>query len=230
MPEFEAAESKARGAARTGQAAGIAGLIFAGLLGISLVLVGGIERPTEGQDLVLWFESEASAVMSIVTLYLVPFAGIAFLWFMAVLRDRAGSRDDRFFDTVLIGSGLLFVAMLFGGAAAYGGALHGAVRGFPVDSDAIAHFQLLGYGFFNVYAARAAGVFVMVGSTLVLRTGFLPRWIGFIGIVTALVLLLGVSFFQLFIYLFPAWVTLMSVAILFALARQGGAETPKKAV
>ena len=42
-----------------------------------------------------------------------PFAGIAFLWFIGVIRDRIGQHEDRFFATVLLGSGLLFVAMLF---------------------------------------------------------------------------------------------------------------------
>ena len=48
---------------------------------------------------------------------LIPFAGIAFLWFIGVLRDRIGEREDRFFATVFLGSGLLFVAMLFVAAA-----------------------------------------------------------------------------------------------------------------
>ena len=48
-------------------------------------------------------------------LYLVPFAGIAFLWFIGVVRDRIGEREDKFFATVFFGSGLLFVAMLFAG-------------------------------------------------------------------------------------------------------------------
>jgi hypothetical protein len=40
-------------------------------------------------------------------------AGIAFLWFIGVIRDHLGDREDRFFATVFLGSGLLFVAMLF---------------------------------------------------------------------------------------------------------------------
>ena len=46
-------------------------------------------------------------------LNIIPFAGIAFLWFMGVLRDRFGQQEDRFFATVFLGSGLLFLAMLF---------------------------------------------------------------------------------------------------------------------
>jgi hypothetical protein len=56
-----------------------------------------------------------------IALNLVPFAGIAFLWFVGVLRDRIGEREDRFFATVFLGSGLLFVAMIFVSAAIAGG-------------------------------------------------------------------------------------------------------------
>ena len=51
-------------------------------------------------------------------LYLLPFAGIMFLWFVAVIRDQVGELEDRFFATVFFGSGLLFVATLFAAAAA----------------------------------------------------------------------------------------------------------------
>ena len=50
-------------------------------------------------------------------LYLAPFAGIMFLWFIAVIRDQIGEREDRFFATVFFGSGLLFVAILFAAMA-----------------------------------------------------------------------------------------------------------------
>ena len=61
-----------------------------------------------------------------VALNLVPFAGIAFLWFIGVLRDRIGEREDRFFATVFLGSGLLFVAMMFVAAAVAGAVIAAA--------------------------------------------------------------------------------------------------------
>ena len=48
-----------------------------------------------------------------------PFAGIAFLWFIGVLRNRVGALEDQFFSTVFLGSGLLFVASLFASAAGF---------------------------------------------------------------------------------------------------------------
>jgi len=44
---------------------------------------------------------------------LAPLAGITFLWFIAVVRDRMGQQEDRFFASVFLGSGLLFIAMYF---------------------------------------------------------------------------------------------------------------------
>ena len=44
---------------------------------------------------------------------LMPFAGIAFLWFIGVVRDGFGRYEDKFFSSVFMGSGLLFLAMTF---------------------------------------------------------------------------------------------------------------------
>ncbi|WP_409187573.1 hypothetical protein [Bradyrhizobium sp. RDM4] len=61
---------------------------------------------------------------------LVPFAGIAFLWFVGVLRDRLGHQEDRFFATVFIGSAMLFLVMLFTAAAVIGAVmLLASIRG-----------------------------------------------------------------------------------------------------
>ena len=54
-------------------------------------------------------------------LNLLPFAGIASLWFIAVVRNRLAALEDRFFATVFLGSRLLYVAMVFTSAALAGG-------------------------------------------------------------------------------------------------------------
>jgi hypothetical protein len=46
---------------------------------------------------------------------------VAFLWFVGVIRDWVGQREDPFFATVFFGSGLLFVGVpLIGEALAAG--------------------------------------------------------------------------------------------------------------
>jgi hypothetical protein len=65
-----------------------------------------------------WLEQQAknlSLAMSLVTL-----AGISFLWFMGVVRDRMGHHEDQFFSTLLSGSGYLYLSLTFASAAAIG--------------------------------------------------------------------------------------------------------------
>jgi len=146
----------------------------------------------------------------------VPFAGIAFLWFIAAVRHRIGAYEDRFFATVFLGGGLLFVAMLFAAAAAVG-APFAAVRfqdAPPPSADVIVFARGLGYTLLYVYAIRVAGVFMIVSSTIGLRTGTLPRWLAFLGYAVALVLLLSVSYSRGFVLIFPAWVSLVSIELL----------------
>ena len=106
---------------RTPRAAAVAGIIFSVLLITALVLlrISAPAHPAAGSQ---WLTDSGKRAAVAVALNLVPFAGIAFLWFIGVLRDRIGEREDRFFATVFLGSGLLFVGMMFV-AAAVGGAL-----------------------------------------------------------------------------------------------------------
>ena len=103
---------------RTPKAAAIAGIIFS----ILLIVIFGLLRisvPTDPNEPGSWLKGSAGTVA--LALNLVPFAGIAFLWFIGVLRDRLGQAEDRFFATVFFGSGLLYLAMLFSAAALVGG-------------------------------------------------------------------------------------------------------------
>ena len=85
-------------------------MLFAALLGTSTVLLRLAVPPVDG-DSGEWFDANRFRVN--LALWLVPFAGISFLWFIGVVRDRLGDREDRFFASVMFGSGLLFLAMLF---------------------------------------------------------------------------------------------------------------------
>jgi hypothetical protein len=201
---------------RAPKAAGVAGLLFAVLFtGTLLMLRAPVKGPTEA--LAQWYEGGARSRIVIMGLYAIPFAGIAFLWFIGVVRDRIGSREDRLFATVFLGSGLLFVAMLFAAAAtasAMALRLDALGDSAPVDPAVLQFAQALTSAFLYVYAARAAGVFMIVTSSITLRTRAVPRWVGYAGYVIALLLLLSIREFQIIMLLFPLWVALVSVFIL----------------
>jgi hypothetical protein len=204
---------------RTSRAAGIAGLLFAVLFTGSVLLLRNHPAPgSSAAEIRAWYLRDSSTQVALVGLYLAPFAGIAFLWFIAVIRQHLGEREDKFFGTVFLGSGLLFVAMMFAAAAAAGSPLAAVkFQGAPVPTpDAIVVVRGLAYTFLYVYGVRAAAVFVISVSTIALRTAALPRWLIFCGYAAALVMLLSVSFFRFVVLLFPLWVAAVSVAILLS--------------
>jgi hypothetical protein len=148
---------------------------------------------------------------------LVPFAGIAFLWFVGVLRDRLGTREDRFFATVFLGSGFLMLAMLFA-AAAVVGAIIVAFHAAPelLIHSATFHFARgLAHGMVNIYLAKAAAVFMITTSTIAVYTRLTPRWLAIGGYVIAVVLLLGSGYVDGSLLVFPLWVLLVSASILW---------------
>ena len=204
------------------RAAAIAGILFSILLLISLVLIR-ISVPSDPQEAGTWLSGDWKTVS--LALNLLPFAGIAFLWFIGVVRDRLGSSEDRLFATVFLGSGLLFLAMLFSSAAVAGAiiSVYGASPNMLISSGIYTFGRTLTYEIMTVYTMKMAGVFMLSTSTLSLRTGIIPRWMAYLGMVLALLLLLTINLFYWAPLVFPLWILLISVHILLANLRK-----PKK--
>jgi len=209
--------------ATTPRAAAIAGILFSILLIASLVLVR-ISVPANPQDAGAWLSGGWKNVN--LALNMLPFAGIAFLWFIGVVRDRLGQNEDRFFATVFLGSGLLFLGMLFTSAGIAGGiiSLYGATPGTLIDSGIYNFGRTVTYEIMNVYTMKMAGVFMITTCTLSLRTGIFPRWMAFLGLVLALFLLLSTGSFYWAPLVFPLWVLMISVYILLANLRRSEGE------
>jgi hypothetical protein len=200
---------------RTPRAAAIAGLAF-GVLYILSTYVLTVRPPDDLSvgEFPAWYTTTTSN-LTIVSLYLAPLAGIAFLWFIAVIRNRIGDREDRFFATVFIGSGLLFVAMLWAAAATVGSLLP-VSRIDNVTVPDVTTFDLirsLAHMFF-VYATRAAAIFVVVTSTIALGTAAFPRWLVVVGYLIAVIQFLTAGVLEVAVLLFPVWVMILSATIL----------------
>ena len=200
---------------RAPRGAAVAGIVFSVLL-VTAVLLLRLSVPSDPLKPEAWLQMKPARV--VLALNLVPFAGIAFLWFIGVLRDRLGAFEDRFFATVFLGSGLLFLAMLFVGAAALGALIlvYGAEPQRLVGSATFELARGLIAHIVNIYAIKMAAVFMIVTSTLVLRTGFASRWIAFLGYALSLPLLFGSRFLDWGFAVFPVWVFFMSLHILVA--------------
>jgi hypothetical protein len=202
-----------RAGLKTPKAAAFAGILFSILLAaIFWLLRSSIpENPLEAGA---WLTTNSSKVG--LALNLVPFAGVFFLWFIGVLRDRLGIREDRFFATVYLGSALLFLAMLFTAAAVIGAILlvFSAEPGKMLDSTTLLSARAFAYNLMNIYAIKMAGVFMISTSTVIIYTGMVPRWIAILGFALALVLLLGSYYITWGFAVLPLWVLLISVYVL----------------
>ena len=202
-----------RKALKTPRSAAIAGIIFSVLYGASMVLMN-ISLPHEPTDFLAWLETDTTTVT--LALNLIPYAGIAFLWFIGVIRDLLSDMEDRLFATVFLGSGLLFLALTFIGAALAGGLLssYAIESSVLVQSGVLTYSRKVIYHIFNIYAIRMAGVFMISLATIWLRTGLMHRGWAFLTYILALVLLLSIDYTMWVTLIFPGWVLVISVYIL----------------
>jgi len=201
---------------KTPRAAAVAGIVFSVLFIISLVLIRSAV-PADPLDPGTWLARDLKRVAF--AIYLFPFMGIAFLWFIGVLRDRMGAQEDRFFATVFMGSGLLFLALLFVTGAITAGLIMG-FRTMPdrlFESGVYAFARAAAYQLVNVYAIKMAAVFMVSASSVAIRIRIFPRWMAMLGYALALLLLLSTGYIFFWAPLvFPLWVLLISVNILLS--------------
>jgi hypothetical protein len=197
----------------TPRAAAVAGVLFAILFATALILIRTAlpEGAAPGSQ---WLDVGSTRIR--VASILMPFAGITFLWFIGVVRDGFGKFEDRFFSTVFIGSGLLFLAMIFVAAAVGAGMVASTAAIDASHATAVATFaRMMLLALTKTYALRMAAVFMMSLATIWLRTGLMPRWLVMLTYVLAVGLLI-VSDISMWIALaFPIWVLVVSLLVLF---------------
>ena len=203
---------------RNPASAAVAGIIFSLIL--LVVLVQFHTAVPAGRPSTDWLNdpSRRQGVQSAVTL--LPFAGIAFLWFIGVIRTRLGAREDKLFATVFLGSGLLFVALLFITGAILATVLTLYERGIPVGADALVLLVVFTKSLMGMFGTRMAAVFTISVSSVGLRTGILPKWLVILGYLTGVALLLSPPLTNWTQLLFPTWVLLFSAHILVASRNQ----------
>lgn len=212
-PMTESSAARAPRPLTSPRSAAVAGVLFALLFTASILLIGA-SLPEQG----IADESldDATTMRISIGLGLVPFAGVAFLWFMGVVRDRFKDTEDQLFSSVFIGSGLLFLAMMFVSAAVAGSII--ATMSSVGDEGARAEVAKFSRAMMlqvsNVYALRMAGVLLISLGTMWLRTGVMPRWLAIATYAVAIVLLFVNSLSLWVTFIFPAWVLAVSILIL----------------
>jgi hypothetical protein len=210
--------ARARHALTSEKAAALERLTAATMMTLSIYM---IERQpgvgTARQDL-SWYGDPDNRRTVELGLQMGAFGMVAFLWFMAVIRRRLADREDQFHATVFLGSGIAF-AILATTAAVCAAAptlvvQFGGEESLSDSTLALAHG--LWFGLWGTGASRFAGVFMAATSTLGLRFAALPTWLARTGF--ALGALLGITgaFAGPLDFLFPAWLALVSITLLFS--------------
>lgn len=191
----------------------MAGVLFALLFGANLILIR-TSLPEGASPGSQWLDA-GSAKMDLAA-KLMPFAGISFLWFIGVIRDGFGRYEDRFFSTVFLGSGLLFLAMMFVASAVGAGlaSSDAAVAGFQFEPDVAMFGRMTVLVLSKTYAVKMAGVFMISLATIWLRTGLMPRWLVGVTYLAALGILAASEISMWITVAFPAWVLIVSVLLL----------------
>jgi hypothetical protein len=194
---------------KTPRAAALAGVIFALLFGTVLVLIR-LRMPEGVKDSTAWLSNNHTGIATAAVL--MPFAGISFLWFIGVVRDGFGEYEDRFFASVFLGSGLLFLAMMFVATAVAAGLV--ATNTGVIDPAA--HTEVIDFGKMVVlsttktYALRMAAVFMISAATIWLRTGLMPKWLVVLTYLVAVAILVASDLSMWVTMAFPVWVLVVS--------------------
>jgi hypothetical protein len=197
----------------TPRAAALAGVLFGLLFGAALILIR-TALPEGAEEGAQWLDAGSHRMR--IAAILMPFAGIAFLWFIGVVRDGFGRVEDKFFSTVFIGAGLTFLAMMFV-SSAIGAGLAASSRDVV---DVSAHTEVATFGqmvlitLTKTYALRMGAVFMISLATIWLKTGLMPRWLVIVTYVLALGILLGSDISMWMTLAFPIWVLIVSVLLL----------------
>lgn len=201
------------GRLHTPRSAALAGVVFALLYGGAMLLVR-LSMPGNITDRGSWPATRVDTIST--ALHLIAYAGIAFLWFMGVVRTRIGSREDRFIATVFMGSGFLFLAMTFAAGAVSSGVIsvYQQAAGNVADNAGFTLGSRIAYELVNLYSVRMAGVFMFSLGTLCLRTGAMPRGFVWLTYALAAALLLSIAYSLWVTLVFPLWVLVFSVYLL----------------
>ena len=199
---------------RSPRAAAIAGIVYA-ILVITVMVLTRRAGNVQPQDITRELLENWSGTFSLV-LTMIPFAGIAFLWFTGVVRDRLREQEGRFFATLFFGSGIIHVLLLFIWGAILGTILNMANLSSQEIVDTISpDIYIFGVVLMNEiignFALRMAGVYMLAIGTLWSRTGVMPRWMILITYLLALGFLVAAQRIREARFIFPVWVLVVSV-------------------
>jgi hypothetical protein len=222
--EPSAPEDRGRSLRQSARLTAIVGVAFSVLYIISALVMslapGG--QATDDQ-LRAYYTSDAAELPLVVGLYLMPLAGVCFIWFIVVLRIWAvasGRRPAILQSNLQLVSGIAFVILTFVGAAA-GTVVAAAaqVDGGRFDVSAARQFPIYGRAITLFFTMKMAAMYVITTSLIGRGPRAFPNWFAWAGFAVGLFLALSPIFSPILVLVFPLWVIVLC-AIVFRAARR----------
>jgi len=210
----EETNRKVQNQLHTPRAAATAGIIYSLLMLTVFVMTRDFTEINPDTLTTDWVDTSADTASFAITL--VSIAGLAFLWFTGVMRDRLGDQEDRFFATIFLSSGIILVLLYFIWAAILSAMLRTEVS---ITAKVPSHLYIFAFTLMNEiggnYALRVASIYMFSICTLWTKTGLMPRWLTILTYILAFGFLLTAQSIREAQYIFPAWVLLVSLYILY---------------
>jgi len=212
-------EERGRSLRRSATLTAAVGAVHAILFVVAFVLLAGVPGPeATDEEILAYYSSPSASVPSMVGLYVMPFAAIAFMWFIVALRMWEAfsvRRENLLFSNLQLVSGILYVAMVSVGAAAQGVLAASAVYASgPIDPVLARQFPFYGSTVIIVFAIRMAAIFVFTTSNIGRSAGVLPRWFAYIGFAVGVFMLLSATLNPVLVLVFPTWLLALSAILL----------------
>jgi hypothetical protein len=198
------------------EAAALAGIVHAVLYAIAMVLLFSAPAPNDA-DALSWYQDVDNQRSLVTAVNLLAISSIAFLWFIAVIRRRAGERENPFFGTVFLGSALVMAGTwLVAGVLVATPALSDYVYGTPVTGDGIAFARSAGLALLTLISTRFQAVFIIASTTVGRLSGSFGRPLVILGYAVGAVLVVSPFPSSSLVWLYPAWVIILSGHLMIA--------------
>jgi hypothetical protein len=166
----------------------LAGVGFALLLFFSVFIVDPLRQATD-QELLAWWSDSGKLRDNIISMYFLVLAAPLFLVFLAQLcrRLRSAGEPAESWTGLVFGAGVAFAALLSVTAFSRG-VVAQSIRfsDEPIPGpDTLRYATALSQAAFSIGAVPFATIAIAVSSVIIVRTGVLARWLGWLGLVVA---------------------------------------------
>ncbi len=198
---------------RAARWAPISGIVFVVALILVFVVIG--EGPGDSdQEITSWYADGGNRNSTFAGWVLVLIAALALVWFASVLRVRVHMRGDSMLPSLGQGGAVAAAALWLGAISAWN-AIASSIEDsdeFVLDPNTSRVLDSLGEILF-ISAGVMVSLLVFATSVGAFKTGALPKWLAWLGIPVAILMLF--TFFFIPFLIFLGWVLVVSFMLIW---------------